>query len=151
MPGCHIDRPYTNRSVPEVNGKFHPSVQENMPPPHAALHGFSARLACVVAQERGRGKKQAFARKIGVKPGQLSRYLRGQIPDPPVLVAIAAAGQVSLDWLLMGREPGGEGAAHPLLSQLLLQRLAQLPGPMVTMLLAVLDQLEAMGLWNQWL
>jgi transcriptional regulator with XRE-family HTH domain len=108
-------------------------------------------LACVVAQECGRGKKQAFARKIGVKPAQLSRYLRGQIPDPPVLVAIAAAGQVSLDWLLMGREPWGEGAAHPLPSQLLQQRLAQLPGPMVTMLLAVLDQLEAMGLWNQWL
>ena len=62
-----------------------------MPPPHAALHGFSERLACVVAQERGRGKKQAFARKIGVKPGQLSRYLRGQIPDPPVLVEIGRA------------------------------------------------------------
>jgi transcriptional regulator with XRE-family HTH domain len=122
-----------------------------MPPPQAALHGFSERLAFVVAREQGRGKKQAFARKIGVKPAQLSRYLRGQIPDPPVLVAIAAAGQVSLDWLLMGREPWGEGAAHPLPSQLLQQRLAQLPGPMVTMLLAVLDQLEAMGLWNQWL
>src|SRR5262245_37193717 len=107
-----------------------------MPLPHAALHGFSERLACVVAQEGGRGKKQAFARKIGVKPAQLSRYLRGQIPDPPVLVAIAVAGQVSLDWLLMGREPWGE-AAHPLPSQLLQQRLAQLPGPMVTMLLAV--------------
>jgi transcriptional regulator with XRE-family HTH domain len=122
-----------------------------MPPPHAALHGFSERLAFVVARQRGRGKKQAFARKIGVKPAQLSRYLKGQIPDPPVLVAIAEAGQVSLDWLLMGREPWGEGAAGPLSSQLLQQRLAQLPGPMVTMLLAVLDQLEAMGMWNQWL
>ena len=122
-----------------------------MPPPHAALQGFSERLALVVARERGRGKKQAFARKIGVKPAQLSRYLRGQIPDPPVLVAIAEAGQVSLDWLLMGREPWGEGAAHLLASQPQLQRLAQLPGPILTMLLAVLDQLDAMGMWNQWL
>jgi transcriptional regulator with XRE-family HTH domain len=122
-----------------------------MPPPHAALHGFSQRLAFVVAREPGRAKKQAFARKIGVKPAQLSRYLKGQIPDPPVLVAIAEAGQVSLDWLLMGREPWREGAAPLLASQPLLQRLAQLPGPMVTILLAVLDHLEAMGVWNQWL
>src|SRR5919198_3638933 len=99
-----------------------------MQPRHAALHGFSERLALVVARERGRGKKQAFARKIGVKPAQLSRYLKGQIPDPPVLVAIAEAGRVSLDWLLMGREPWGEGSAHPLSFQLL-QRLSPLPGP----------------------
>jgi transcriptional regulator with XRE-family HTH domain len=108
-------------------------------------------LAFVVARERGRGKKQAFARKIGVKPAQLSRYLKGQIPDPPVLVAIAEAGQVSLDWLLMGREPWREGAAPLLASQPLLQRLAQLPGPMLTVLLAVLDHLEARGMMNPWL
>jgi transcriptional regulator with XRE-family HTH domain len=59
----------------------------------------------VIAQERGRVKRQAFARKIGVKPAQLSRYLKGQIPDPRVLVAIAEAGQVSLDWLLLGAWP----------------------------------------------
>jgi transcriptional regulator with XRE-family HTH domain len=122
-----------------------------MPPLQVALHGFGERLALVVARERGRGKKQAFARKIGVKPAQLSRYLKGQIPDPPVLVAIAEAGQVSLDWLLMGREPWGEGVAHPLSSHPLLQRLARLPSPVVTMLLGVLDQLEVMGVWNQWL
>jgi transcriptional regulator with XRE-family HTH domain len=102
----------------------------------------------VVARERGRGKKQVFARKIGVKPAQLSRYLKGQIPDAPVLVAMAEAGQVSLDWLLMGREPWHDGTAYPLSFQLL-RRLAQLPGPMVTMLLVILDQLEAMGVWNQ--
>src|SRR5919198_4675401 len=117
-----------------------------MQPRHAALHGFSERLALVVARERGRGKKQAFARKIGVKPAQLSRYLKGQIPDPPVLVAIAEAGQVSLDWLLMGREPWGEGSAHLLASQQLLQRLAQLLGPMLTGLRAGLYQLDAMGM-----
>jgi transcriptional regulator with XRE-family HTH domain len=121
-----------------------------MTPSHAALQGFSERLALVVARQRGRGKKQAFARKIGVKPAQLSRYLKGQIPDPPVLVAIAEAGQVSLDWLLMGREPSDERAVH-LVSQQVLQRVSQLPSPIATMLLAILDQLEAMGVLNQWL
>jgi transcriptional regulator with XRE-family HTH domain len=119
-----------------------------MRPPYADLQGFSERLAFVVARERGRGKKQAFARKIGVKPAQLSRYLKGQIPDPPVLVAIAQAGQVSLDWLLMGREPWREGAAPLRSSQVLQQRCAQLPGPMVTMLLAILDQWQAIGMVN---
>jgi transcriptional regulator with XRE-family HTH domain len=121
------------------------------PRPRDALQGFGERLARVVARERGRGKKQSFARKIGVSPAQLSRYLKGQIPDPPVLVAIAEAGQVSLDWLLMGREPWSERATHLLSSEQLLQRLAQLPSPMVAMLLAVLNQLEAMGVLNQWL
>jgi transcriptional regulator with XRE-family HTH domain len=125
--------------------------EKSQPRPGDALHGFGERLARVVARERGRGKKQAFARKIGVKPAQLSRYLKGQIPDPPVLVAIAEAGQVSLDWLLMGRKPSGEGAAPLLSSEQVLQRLAQLPSPMVAMLLAVLDQLEAMGVLKQWL
>jgi transcriptional regulator with XRE-family HTH domain len=115
-----------------------------------ALHGFGERLALVVARERGRGKKQAFARKIGVKPPQLSRYLKGQIPDPPVLVTIAQAGQVSLDWLLMGREPPDERAVH-LVSEQVLQRVSQLPGPTVAMLLAILDHLEAMGVLKQWL
>jgi hypothetical protein len=29
-------------------------------------------------------------------------------------------------------------------------RLAQLPGPILTLLLAVLDHLEAMGVWQGW-
>ena len=74
--------------------------------PPDALQGFSPRLALLIQREGGRGKKQAFARKIGVKPQQLSRYLKGQIPDAPILLAIAAVGQVSVDWLLTGRESG---------------------------------------------
>jgi transcriptional regulator with XRE-family HTH domain len=123
--------------------------EELRPRSNDALDGFGERLTLVVARERGRGKKQAFARKIGVKPPQLSRYLQGQIPDPPVLVAIAEAGQVSLDWLLMGREPSDERAVHRV-SQQVLQRVSQLPGPAVAMLLVILDQLEAMDVLNQW-
>src|SRR5215475_10961063 len=48
-----------------------------------ALEGFSERLRRVIEREDGRGKKQAFARKIGLKPQQLSRYLHGRIPYAP--------------------------------------------------------------------
>ena len=75
-----------------------------------ALQGFSERLASLVKREGGRAKKQLFARKIGVKPQQLSRYLKGQLPDAPTLVAIAEVGQVSVDWLLTGREAPGREA-----------------------------------------
>jgi hypothetical protein len=47
-----------------------------MPSHHEGLQGFSERLAHLIQQEGGRAKKQAFARKIGVKPQQLSRYLK---------------------------------------------------------------------------
>ena len=78
-----------------------------MPAHQGALEGFSERLRRVIEREEGRGKKQAFARKIGVKPQQLSRYLHGRIPDAPALLAIAEVGQVSVDWLLTGREARG--------------------------------------------
>ena len=78
-----------------------------MPAHQEALEGFSERLRRVIEREEGRGKKQAFARKIGVKPQQLSRYLHGRIPHVPTLLAIAEAGQVSVDWLLRGREALG--------------------------------------------
>jgi transcriptional regulator with XRE-family HTH domain len=123
-----------------------------MPSPPEVLQGFSQRLALLIQREGGRGKKQAFARKIGVKPQQLSRYQKGQIPDAPTLLAIAEVGQVDVDWLLTGREPG-EAAAQAnqhSLHQALLRRFAQLPLPVVLMLLRVLDELEAPGILDQW-
>ena len=73
-------------------------------PPHNASgkpgYGKGERLAHLIKQEDGRAKKQAFARRIGVKPQQLSRYLKGQLPDALTLLAIAEVGQVSVDWLL---------------------------------------------------
>jgi len=70
------------------------------PMPEEALEGFGARLAQLIAREPGRAKQRAFAKKIGVKPQQLSRYLKGQIPDPPTLLRIAKVAEVSTDWLL---------------------------------------------------
>src|SRR5262245_20502753 len=121
-----------------------------MPSYHEALQGFSERLARVIKQEGGRSKKQAFARKIGVKPQQLSRYLKGQLPNAPILLAIAEVGKVSVDWLLTGQEVRGreEGGASP--SSLAgLRRLAQLPTPVILVLLHVIDELETLGIWEQ--
>ena len=118
-----------------------------MPAHQEALEGFSERLRRVIEREEGRGKKQAFARKIGVKPQQLSRYLHGRIPDAPTLLAIAEAGQVSVDWLLTGREArGGEMGAVSPASRLVLQRFAELPLPVLVVLLRVIDELGALGI-----
>ena len=121
-----------------------------MPSHHEALQGFSERLAHLIKQEGDRAKKQAFARRIGVKPQQLSRYLKGQLPDAPTLLAIAEAGQVSIDWLLTGREVrGGEERGASPSSLAALRRLAQLPAPAVLVLLRVVDELDMLGIWNQ--
>jgi transcriptional regulator with XRE-family HTH domain len=117
---------------------------------HEGLQGFSARLAHLIKHEGGRAKKQAFARRIGVKPQQLSRYLKGQLPDAPTLLAIAEVGQVSIDWLLTGREVrGGEEQGGSPSSLSALRRLAQLPPPVVLVLLRVVEELDGLGLWNQ--
>ena len=117
---------------------------------HEGLQGFSARLADLIKQEGGRAKKQAFAQRIGVKPQQLSRYLKGQLPDAPTLLAIAEVGQVSIDWLLTGREVrGGEEQGGAPSSLGALRRLAQLPTPVVLVLLRVVEELDGLGLWNQ--
>src|SRR5215470_9546741 len=114
---------------------------------HEGLQGFSERLAHLITQEGGRAKKQAFAQKIGVKPQQLSRYLKGQLPDAPTLVAIAEVGQVSVDWLLMGREaPGREAGAVSPAAQAVLQRFAELPLPVLLVLVRVIDELGALGI-----
>jgi len=121
-----------------------------MPSYHEALQGFSERLAHLIKQEDGRAKKQAFARRIGVKPQQLSRYLKGQLPDAPTLLAIAEVGQVSIDWLLTGREArGGEAREASPSSRVTLQRLAQLPTPVVLVLMRVVEELDRLGIWNQ--
>jgi len=123
------------------------------PAPDDALKGFGARLAHLIQRERARGKKRAFARKIGKKPQQLSRYLHGQIPDAPTLLAIAEAGQVSVDWLLTGREPGDAeaGAGRSALHQAILRRLARVPIPVALTLLRVLEALDTWGTWDPWL
>src|SRR5215831_14321503 len=120
-----------------------------MPSYHEGLQGFSERLAYLIKQEGGRAKKQAFARRIGVKPQQLSRYLKGQIPDASTLLAIAEVGRVSVDWLLTGREGQGghTGATQPSFQEIL-RRLAQVPTPVLLVFLRIIEEVETLGIFD---
>lgn len=53
---------------------------------------------------RGKMTQQEFARKIGIKQSYISRYERGRIPKPDVLLKIARFANVSIEWLLTGKE-----------------------------------------------
>lgn len=68
-----------------------------------ALQGFSDRLRAII-EAKGVSQK-ATAAYLGIAETQLSRYFRGQIPEPKKLLQIAEWGGVSLDWLLTGRDP----------------------------------------------
>lgn len=53
----------------------------------------------------GNVTQRAFAERIGVPPQYVNRYLRGVVPDPEVLMRIALAYNVTIEWLLGGYEP----------------------------------------------
>lgn len=56
---------------------------------------------------RGKRTQTEFAKVIGVKKqNYISRYERGRIPSPDLLVLIARTGRVSIDWLLTGKGKG---------------------------------------------
>ncbi|HZR47428.1 MAG TPA: helix-turn-helix transcriptional regulator [Candidatus Manganitrophaceae bacterium] len=61
---------------------------------------------------RGKRTQTEFAKALGVKKqNYISRYERGRIPSPDLLVRIAEMGRVSIDWLLTGKRGGGKAAA----------------------------------------
>lgn len=61
---------------------------------------------------RGKRTQTEFAKALGVKKqNYISRYERGRIPSPDLLVRIAEMGRVSIDWLLTGKKGGGKVAA----------------------------------------
>lgn len=61
---------------------------------------------------RGNRTQEKFAKAIGVrKQNYISRYERGRIPSPELLVRIAKMGGVSIDWLLTGKGKGVKGQA----------------------------------------
>jgi transcriptional regulator with XRE-family HTH domain len=62
---------------------------------------------------RGKKTQTEFAEALGVKKqNYISRYERGRIPSPDLLVRIARMGRVSIDWLLTGKQERA-GAARP--------------------------------------
>jgi transcriptional regulator with XRE-family HTH domain len=61
---------------------------------------------------RGKRTQTEFAKALGVKKqNYISRYERGRIPSPDLLVRIAEMGRVSIDWLLTGKKGAGSKAA----------------------------------------
>lgn len=63
---------------------------------------------------RGKRTQTEFAKALGVKKqNYISRYERGRIPSPDLLVRIAEMGRVSIDWLLTGKRGGSKAAAAP--------------------------------------
>jgi transcriptional regulator with XRE-family HTH domain len=61
---------------------------------------------------RGKRTQTEFAKTIGVrKQNYISRYERGRIPSPDLLVQIAKTGRVTIDWLLTGKGKGVKVAA----------------------------------------
>ncbi|MFY9268533.1 MAG: helix-turn-helix transcriptional regulator [Candidatus Manganitrophaceae bacterium] len=63
---------------------------------------------------RGNRTQTEFAKALGVKKqNYISRYERGRIPAPDLLVRIAEMGKVSIDWLLTGKRAIGRAAVPP--------------------------------------
>lgn len=61
---------------------------------------------------RGNRTQTEFAKALGVKKqNYISRYERGRIPSPDLLVRIAEMGRVSIDWLLTGKKGAGRVTA----------------------------------------
>jgi transcriptional regulator with XRE-family HTH domain len=53
---------------------------------------------------RGKITQTDFAKVLGVyKQNYISRYERGRVPSPDLLIKIADYGKVTLDWLLTGK------------------------------------------------
>ncbi len=54
---------------------------------------------------RGKMTQAEFAQKINIKQSYISRYERGRVPKAEVLLRIARFANVSVEWLLTGKEP----------------------------------------------
>jgi len=73
--------------------------------------GFVARLNQIV---EAAGGASGLARKAGISPSGLSRYLAGGEPSRRVLVALADAAGVRIDWLARGVGAIRDGDTPPL-------------------------------------
>lgn len=62
--------------------------------------GFGDRLKAAI----GRGNQNKVAAQVKIAPQQLSRYVAGQLPQPPVLVRLARVVGRSIDYLLTGQD-----------------------------------------------
>ncbi|OVZ94900.1 phage repressor protein C [Yersinia frederiksenii] len=87
--------------------KCNPDVTTSESPSHP---GKENQLGCDGFHERLRGllanfkSTNAFAVAAGVSPSGINRLLDGGYPTLPILLALAKAGNVSVEWLSTGRE-----------------------------------------------
>lgn len=72
--------------------------------------GFIERLRDLASKV---GSANALAKAAGISQSGIQRYLNGGEPSRKALVAIADAGEVSVDWLATGRAPAGQGLSAP--------------------------------------
>lgn len=71
---------------------------------------FSERLRSLI--EEGGVVQAELCRKIGISPSKLTNYLNGSIPDDPsILEKIAKNLNVTIDFLLTGKEEKGDTSA----------------------------------------
>ncbi|WP_154948860.1 LexA family transcriptional regulator [Klebsiella grimontii] len=74
----------------------HPSKENQL-----GCEGFHSRLRTLLDKFRS---VNAFATAAGISPSGLNRLLDGGYPTLPILVALAKAGDVSVEWLSTGGE-----------------------------------------------
>lgn len=79
----------------EVIGK-HPSKENQL-----GCEGFHSRLRDVLSKFKS---TNAFATASGVSPSGINRLLDGGYPTLPILVSLAKAGGVSVEWLSTGND-----------------------------------------------
>ena len=78
-----------------------------MPTGSQSTSDFPARVAYCCKRV---GNASLLARKVGVTPASIGKYLRGAEPNRAILVGIASAAAVDLTWLATGEEPLGCGS-----------------------------------------
>lgn len=61
---------------------------------------------------RGKMTQAEFAKKINIKQSYISRYEKGRVPKAEVLLRIARFANVSIEWLLTGKE-SSQTNGHP--------------------------------------
>lgn len=65
----------------------------------------SRRIAKRIKEVRGDRSQRQFAKQIGVKPQNISRYEMGLLPHIAFLFVIHAMEGISANWLLFGKGP----------------------------------------------
>lgn len=72
------------------------------------VDGFQGRLTQIIGKE----SENSFAKRAGISQSGLNRIRRGGIPTLDMAIAIAITGDVSLDWLALGRGPSEKTSSH---------------------------------------